>query len=239
MRLLITRPLEDAQTFALLLRAEGHDPIVAPMMEVRFHQGPQIPLKAYQAILVTSANGVRALAKRTDKRDIPVYAVGPQTAEAAQNAGFATVRNAEGDAIALADAVTGWTTPDAGALLHAAGAETAGRLRQNLQARGFTVESPVLYDAVPVTSLPEAAVNSLADGTLDGVLLFSPRSAKTFTGLVAESKLDQACARLTAYCISAATVSALGTMAFDHVAVAGEPNQNAMLALLPKSASLS
>lgn len=239
MRLLVTRPLEDAITFAALLRADGHEAVIAPVMEVRFHEGPRIPLKGYQAILATSANGVRALARRTDKRDIPVYAVGPQTAEAARAAGFAEVRSAESDANALADRVAEWTRPEKGALLHAAGAETAGRLRQNLQARGFAVESPVLYDAVPAAALPAEAASALQTGGLDGVLLFSPRSAKTFATLVAEAKLEAACAPVTAYCISAATVSALGTLAFARVVVAGEPNQNAMLALLPKPAVVS
>ena len=232
MRLLITRPREDADTFAVLLRARGHAPVVAPVMEVRLHDGPALALTSVQAVLATSANGIRALARRTERRTVAVYAVGPQTAEAAKSAGFKTVNNAEGDSTALVEFVAERADPAKGSLLHAAGAETAGRLRQALQAKGFTVETEVLYDAVPVSAMPDNAKQALKEGALDGVLLFSPRSAKTFATLTAEAELQHSCAALQAFCISAATAAALAPLTFARVAVAGAPNQDEMLALL-------
>ena len=233
MRLLITRPSEDADAFAKLLRARGHVPVVAPTMDVRLHDGPEIALTNVQAVLATSANGIRALARRTKHRSIPVYAVGPQTAEAAKSAGFKAVHNSEGDSTALVEFVAERADSVKGSLFHAAGAETAGRLRQGLQAKGFTVESEVLYDAVPLSTLPDAAKQALQIGALDGVLLFSPRSAKTFATLTVEAELLGACAALEAFCISAATAAALTPLTFARVAVAGVPNQEGMLALLP------
>jgi uroporphyrinogen-III synthase len=164
---------------------------------------------------------------------VPVYAVGPQTAEAARGAGFKSVHSAEGDSAMLVEFVAARVDPAKGPLLHAAGAETAGRLRQALQAKGFTVETIVLYDALPVAALPENALQALQKGTLGGVLLFSPRSAKTFATLTTEAKLAPACERLDAYCISAATAAALTPLTFARVAVAGGPNQDSMIALIP------
>ena len=233
MRLLITRPIDDAVAIAELLRARGHVPIVAPLMDVQFRDGPEITLDSVQTLLATSANGVRAIARRTLRRDVPIYAVGPQTAEAARSAGFKTVHSAEGDSMALVEFVSARVDPAKGTLLHAAGAETAGRLRQALQAKGFTVETTVLYDATPVAVLPENARATLQDGTLNGVLLFSPRSAKTFAALTTDAKLAAACEKLDAYCISAATAAALTPLTFARVAVAGAPNQDAMLELIP------
>src|SRR5437868_13477440 len=97
MRLLVTRPQEDAESFAALLRNRGHLPIVAPLMEVHFLPGAPIAFDRVQAVLATSANGVRAIAGRSSRRDIALYAVGPQTAEAARQAGFPIVISAEGD----------------------------------------------------------------------------------------------------------------------------------------------
>jgi uroporphyrinogen-III synthase len=233
MRLLVTRPHEDAVSFAELLRARGHIPIVAPIMDVRPHDGPPIALEGVQALLATSANGVRALALRTRKRNVALYAVGPQTAEAAKSAGFKTVHSAEGDSTALVEFVADRADPAKGLLLHAAGAETAGRLRQALQAKGFKVETMVLYDAVPASELPDTAKDALRDGSLDGALLFSPRSAKTFATLTTEAKLEASCGRLDAFCISPATAAALSPLSFARVSVAGAPNQDAMLALIP------
>ena len=233
MRLLITRPHEDAVAIAEILRARGHVPVIAPLMTVQVREGPEIALDEVQAVLATSANGVHALSRRSSERNVPVYGVGPQTAEAARSAGFKTVHSAEGDSTALVEFVTAHVDPANGLLLHAAGAETAGRLRHALQAQGFTVETIVLYDAVPVAALPENALAALQDGTLGGVLLFSPRSAKIFATLTSEAKLAPACEKLDAYCISAATAAALNPLTFARVAVAGGPNQDAMIALIP------
>ena len=232
MRLLITRPEEDAVALAATLKDLGHSTLVAPLMDVHIFDGPPLALGGMQAVLATSANGVRAFAKRSEKRDLPIYAVGPQTAEAASKCGFQFVYSAEGDAAILAEAVASWAKPENGALLHAAGAETTGGMRQALQAKGFAVTVEILYEAAPIVKLPEKLEQALRDNALDGVLLFSPRSAKVFTNLVTEAGLGEACARLSCYCISAATAAALGALAFARVSVAGAPNQEAMLALL-------
>lgn len=232
MRLLITRPKEDAVALAAALKALGHSALIAPLMELRIHEGPSLALDGVQAVIATSTNGVRALAERSERRDVEIYAVGPGTAEAARRLGFKRVRAAEGDATALIDEVVTWAKPDKGMLFHAAGAETAGRLQQGLQAHGFTVSANVLYEAAAVAKLPEAAEAALRNNELDGVLLFSPRSAKLFASLVGEAGATEFCARLACYCISAATAGALGGLSFAQVQVAGAPNQEAMLALL-------
>src|ERR1700744_4899425 len=111
MRILITRPRDDAVPFARMLAERGHDAVIAPLLEIRFPDGAEISLDGVQAILATSANGVRAIARRTQRRDVALFAVGPQTAEAAQHLGFATVRNANGDGAALARAAGEWASP--------------------------------------------------------------------------------------------------------------------------------
>jgi uroporphyrinogen-III synthase len=233
MRLLITRPREAATSIAEELAARGHTALVAPVMEIRLREGEPLELEGVQAILATSANGIRAMARRSERRDLPVYAVGPQTSEAAREAGFENVLSADGDAAALVEKVATELDPETGALLHAAGAETAGRLAETLKAKKFKVEREVLYDAVPLTELSDDAERALRENQLDGVLLFSPRTAKIFCNLVAAAGLEESCAPLTAFCISAATAAALGSLEFTRVAVAGHPNQEAMLALIP------
>lgn len=232
MRLLVTRPENDATAFAQILSRHGHEAILAPLMEIRSHPGPEVSLAGVQAVLATSANGIRALAARTSRRDIAVYAVGPQTSEAADNAGFAPVHNAEGNSQALVEFVTRHANPQAGALLHAAGEETAGAVREDLTARGFQVETLVLYGAYPAASLPPEAVRALTESAANGVMLFSPKSAGIFASLVTSAGLAPRCASITAYCISAATAAALAPVTFGHVAIAATPNQDAMLALL-------
>ncbi len=214
---------------AALLRARGHDPLVAPLLRVRFHDGHALHLEGVQAILATSANGVRAFARRTSRRDFPVFAVGSQTAEAARDAGFTEIRNADGNAETLGAAVRGWAKPQDGTLLHAAGAQAEGRLAGLLRSAGFSVRTEVLYDVPAAEDFPNAARAALEAGALDAVLLYSARSAEAFAACAAKAGLQAACARLLACCISEAAAKPLAGLAFKAVRIAARPNQSALL----------
>ncbi|HSZ73389.1 MAG TPA: uroporphyrinogen-III synthase [Rhizomicrobium sp.] len=228
MRVLVTRPLEDAKETARLLEAMGHEGIIAPLLEIRFHDGLPVSLEGVQAILATSANGVRALARRTNERSVPVFCVGPQTAEAAKAASFAHIKSAGGDVKALAEAISQWASPDAGALLHAAGQETEGKLESDLARAGFSVRRETLYEAVASVQLPEAVINALGTSNLDAMFFFSPRSAKVFCQCVERAGLAAQTTSLTACCISKNTADAL-SLSFRKVHIALQPNQSALL----------
>jgi len=232
MRVLLTRPQEDAEKFAERLRERGHQTLSAPLLSVRFHDGPPLALDGVQGVLVTSANGVRALARRAERRDLPVFAVGPQTAREALSAGFARVENARGDVVALAEALPRWACAEAGALLHATGAEGTGRLASLLAAKGYVVNTAILYDVVAASTLPEPAARALREGSLDAALFFSPRSAKVFKDYISNAGLSKICARLIAVCISQAAASALLPLSFAEIRVAAAPSQAGMLGCL-------
>jgi uroporphyrinogen-III synthase len=207
----------------------GHQALLAPLLEPRFHDGPELALSDIQAILLTSANGVRALARRTSRRDLPVFAVGPQTAEEARKAGFTTVKNADGDARALARATTRWAQ-QSDVLLHVCGEDALGTLADDLSARGFQVRRCVLYAIMPAQALPPEAEAALRERQLDGAMFFSPKSARLFCALADGLPTES----LTAFCISPVTAQALSPSAFARLAVAEKPNQDALLALLDR-----
>lgn len=232
MRILVTRPKADAEETAAKLRARGHTVLVAPLLEIRFADGPEISLDGIQAVLATSSHGVQALARRTRRRDVPLFAVGAQTARVARNAGFETVKNANGDAQALAAAVVDWAKPAAGALLHAAGALTEGRLAPSLRAAGYEIRTSVVYEAVAVDDLPAEALTALSLGELDVTLVFSPRSARIFSACAIKAGLARSCAALTAVCISQAAADGLAPLALRSVHVASTPSEEAVLALV-------
>ena len=76
-----------------------------------------------------------------------------------------------------------------GALFHAAGSAIAGDLSGRLEAAGFTVRRAVLYRAEPATALTQPTRAALAARAIDMVVLFSPRTAKTFSALLREAGL--------------------------------------------------
>ncbi len=236
MRVLVTRPRPDAEAFAEALAAGGHEALIEPLLEITLAEPSALPqeLDAFQALLVTSANGLRAFAALTERRDLPVLAVGPASAEAATAAGFARVESAEGDVGDLVRLVRARLSPEDGVLLHAAGTALAGDLKGELEAAGFTVTRAVLYTAEAADRLSDAARAALRDGELGAVALFSPRTAETFVALLREAGLAEASGSLRALCLSAAVAAKLEAQDWAALEVAARPETEALLALLDR-----
>jgi uroporphyrinogen-III synthase len=232
MHVLVTRPLEDGRTTAARLKAMGHCAVLAPLLEIHYRDGAPIDLDRVQAIAITSANGVRALARRTADRTVPLFAVGAQSAQAAREAGFVRVTSADGDASALADRIAQTLDPEAGIVFHAAGSRTGGALSGRLQARGFSLRSEILYDAVAAPALPADADTALREDGLDAALFYSPRTARIFCSCVKAAHLVQACRSLIAICISPAAACACAALPFAAVRAAAQPNEDRLLGLL-------
>jgi uroporphyrinogen-III synthase len=228
MRVLVTRPLEDGTETARQLAARGHEAILAPLLVTRFFDGPEIGLGDAQAILATSANGIRALARRCSRRDLPVFAVGPQTAAEAKKLGFAVVKSADGDVRALADATRGWAAPEGGALLHVVGEGNDGKLAASLA--GFSVRREMLYGVTSVETMPAEAETALRNGAVEAALFFSPRSAGVFRDLALKAGL--ALDNVLAAAISQAAAAALAPLVFETVRIAVRPDQDHLLKLL-------
>lgn len=235
MRLLLTRPREDAEPLAAELRRAGHEVLIEPMLEIRPLPDARLDLGGVQAALLTSANGARALAAATARRDLPVCAVGDATARAARSAGFADVASADGDVGALAALVRARLDPAAGRLLHVAGSAVAGDLSGALADAGFAVDRAVLYEARKAAALSPACRAALKDGRLDAALFFSPRSAAAFVRLADTAGLAGACRRLSALCLSRAVADAAGVVPWRGISVAIRPTQADLLDLLRES----
>jgi uroporphyrinogen-III synthase len=232
MRVMVTRPASDAHGTAARLIALGHTPLVAPLLAIEFLDGADVSLDGVQAVLATSSNGVRALARRTTRRDVDLFVVGHQTAATASEAGFVSVHSADGDAAMLTSAVRQALAPGRGQLLHVTGAEAEGNLARALTGAGFDVRTAVLYRANAEPRLPEEARDALRDGGLDAVLHFSSRSARIFCDLVRAAALEPACEGLLMVCISRTAAGPLATLKCRELRIAPAPNQDALLECL-------
>lgn len=232
--LLVTRPAEDGEATAQKLRARGYDPILSPLLTITVLADAPLPdLTGYHGLIVTSANGVRALAERTGRRGDLILAVGDHTAAKARTLGFTQVESASGDAVVLVNYVRDRLDPEDGKLLHVRGETIAVDPVPLLEGAGFTVDSCSLYRADPSEGLSATAITALAAGTVAGVLLYSPRSAKLFEAALTGALPPGTAGGLTAYCLSPAVAKAL-SLPYRAVAVAPHPLGEALLGLLPK-----
>ena len=231
-RILITRPREDAEPLATLLAGHGIESMIEPLMRAEILPGEALDLDGVQALIATSANGVRAFASRDPRRCLPVCAVGDATARAARAEGFAEVASAAGEVEALAEMIIGGHDPANGAFLHVAGTVSAGDLGGRLQARGFAYRRAVLYEMRVADALSAPAREALAARMLSGAVLYSPRTAALFADLVDAHGLATACASLRAYCLSSAVAERVARLPFAARIIAARPDQPAMLAAI-------
>lgn len=212
MMLIVTRPRRDADALAHKLEALGHEVCLSPLLTIVATPGARIPPAGYQAVLITSANGARALANHEARSRIvalPAITVGSQSAEVARQAGFAEVHQTGGNVAALTRHVVGALSPRDGPLLYLSGEETSGDLVGGLGARGFTVDRVVLYGARPASHLAPAAMAAIGSGRAGGVLLYSPRTAALWVKCIAADNLVPYMGALVHYCLSPQVAAAL------------------------------
>jgi uroporphyrinogen-III synthase len=228
MRVLITRPEREATALATALAQRGHAPVIAPLFTLQvLHPPPDFAatLATSQAVLLTSANGARALAEASEQRSKPVFAVGDTTAATAEGLGFTSVVSASGDAAALGVLVREKLDPAQGPLVHVCGVDIAG----DLGAEGFEVRRIALYEAREATALPASAAAALQARALDAATFFSPRASAVFARLAEQAGLADACRPLTAVAISPAAAEPLKALPFQNVRIAARPTRQAML----------
>ena len=238
MAILVTRPLPDGETTAGALRTRGFEVVLAPMLRfepVAFHDDGD----AYGAVVVTSANALRAIAPRlpgSPLLKLPLFAVGDHTADAARGCGFANVISAKSDADGLRERVLASVKAKAlkktSPLLYLAGADLARDLPGELGERGFTVVTQTTYRMVAVPSLPDEARRAFAANEVNAVLHYSRRSARAFLEAVRAAGVEISALSLPQGCLSAAIATVLRDAGAARVFVASAPDEGALLVAL-------
>jgi uroporphyrinogen-III synthase len=234
-RLLVTRPLPDAERTAAALRTNGHAVTIAPLLHIETLADAELGAGPWAAILVTSANTARAIAghKRiAELRALPVLAVGERSAAAMRSAGFTHLSSAEGAASDLTRSVAE-RLKHGEPLLYLAGADRSADIAADLAAQNFLVRTVVVYRAIQADVLPEAAAEALKGG-IGGVVHFSRRSAEAYVNVTRSAGLSEPAVKKPAhFCLSAKVAEPLVKAGAGDIRIAQEPTEPALLALIP------
>jgi len=245
MHLLVTRPHPDADDLITQLEHAGHKVSNFPLLKIKFLEPVPLPMTPPQAVLITSANGARALANHPQMASLAnalAITVGPASAAAASQAGFKPITQTErGDVIGLIDYVRKNLRPQDGPLLYASGTKTSGDLVRELQKSNFQVDRAILYDAVPAAKLPEEICQKIEQKTIDGVLLFSPRTAKRWLSLTKACISSAKLAKLQHYCLSknVANIIDQGVGSSCDIIICKKPDTTGMLNAIISNAGMS
>jgi len=238
LKVLVTRTEAASRALAERLRERGHEAVLAPLLSIA--EEPEAEeqlsraLEGAQAVLFTSAAGVRAFAALNPRRDLPALCVGDTTATAAREAGFVAVESAHGNVESLARLAIARLQPGKGPLVHASAKQVAGDLGASLDPWGFTLRRAVLYRARPAATLAPETVQAIRSGGIDAALFFSPRASLTFVRLARAAGVAAECSRLAAVAFSAAVAAPLGAFPWRAVIAAQEPTEASLLQALDR-----
>jgi uroporphyrinogen-III synthase len=233
MRLLVTRPEPDNERTAAALRAQGHEVLLAPLLRIETVPDADLGAGPFAAILLTSANGARAIAahrRRGELIALPVLAVGRSSAEAAHAAGFADVASADGDARDLMRLAAARFEGSPLPLLYPAGEDRSRELAGELP--GVAVRTVVVFRAAMADGFPSVVRAALDEGRIDGVLHFSRRSVEGYIACARDVR--ERALKPVHYCISERAAGPLRDAGAASVQVASRPDETSLLGLVPR-----
>ena len=227
---------------AAALTARGIEPVIEPLISIRFaDDGTELLaplLDGAQAVLFTSANGVRAFAAATDAARPSRLRGRRRHGRGGARGGLRRCRERRrrrrrsrgaGAASASSPRAARSSTPTASAV--------AGDLAGALAEAGFTLRRAVLYEAVPAERISDATAALIASGEVELALFFSPRTAAHFVRLAVAAGLDGACRKMSAVALSPAVAARLEPLAWRAVHVAEAPTLTALLAAADRAAA--
>nr|WP_321442793.1 uroporphyrinogen-III synthase [uncultured Cohaesibacter sp.] len=234
MRILVTRPALDQDQTCKALRALGIEPLSAPVM-VAEALDFSLPEQSWQAVVVTSRNGLRMLerAQVAQLGQRPLYCVGTKTESLARALGFQTIEMRAPDLADLTPALVSRLAPQGGPILYLTGRHRTGSLKDTLEAAGLSVAQVETYVMVASKALPDDICDAIGQGAIDGVLLYSKRSSQLFLSIAREHGLEAKLGGLTFYCLSPAIATLIEDAGYPLV-VADAPNEKSLLASLKK-----
>jgi uroporphyrinogen-III synthase len=230
-RVLVTRPEPGALRTAGLLEAQGFQPILLPLTQtvaltVEPDRGNAV------AVAVTSANAVRHAPKAlvAALAALPCHAVGKRTAEACRAAGFSSVSEGPGDAAALAEAIAGDLAGKA--LVYLCGRVRFPSFEARLAAAGVRVDPIETYDTDEIDYDDADVLARLSNQPAEAVLLYSAKASAALAKLIARPALSHLFEATEFLALSARVAAPLDGVGGRNIAIASQPNEEALLQLL-------
>jgi uroporphyrinogen-III synthase len=208
-RVLVLRPEPGAGATVKGARERGLDVVAVPLFEIEPIAWEAPEPGGFDGLLLTSANAVRHGGDELQNlRGLKVYAVGEATADAAREAGFDIAATGN----AGVDRLLGSIAPNL-KLLHLCGRDR----------RDIAVATPRI-SAIPVYAADAIEKPDLSEANGSVALIHSPRAGQRFAELIRDRE------SIAIAAISPAAADSVGER-WEAVETAGEPNDDALLAL--------
>jgi uroporphyrinogen-III synthase len=223
-RVWVTRAQPQAAATAERLVQRGHEPVVQPLIETRIVPVALEGLAGAGALAFTSQTAIDAALSHgivPALADLPVFAVGDATAEAAHLAGFKQVHSAAGTVTDLAALILSIPPSWQGDLVHLSARQPAGDLTGLLEKAGCTARRLTLYETI------DAAKGEVPVG-VEAILIHSAKAARRAAAMISPHEAQNMCL----FGLSEAALTPLNAIKFRQRAVAPIANEASILSLL-------
>ena len=217
MKLLIVRALPAAERTAELVTSAGITPLVMPLFEIAPNDWAVPNPAEFDGLLITSANAVRHSAEKLSRlAELPVFAVGNQTAEQARSKGLQVKIEGAADKAEITKLAR---LAGAQRLLWLSGAQTTAQTADD----DIIAQQIIVYESRRLPASPDFPKLVLSS---DAILLHSPRMARHFRSLCDQFGVDPS--RISIAALSSNVAIAAGE-GWHAVTVAKTPNDADLL----------
>jgi uroporphyrinogen-III synthase len=244
----ITRAAAQSEQLAQELSARGAIPIVLPLVAFADPEdfGPLdaaiAGVEQFEWMILTSAQAVRALTRRSEALKRPlnpkgskmrIACVGPVTAEVARGAGLAVDHVARThNGVALAEELGSILQGRTVMLPRSDGANPD--LPGALKRYGASVTEVIAYRTIRPTELERQSLRAIAKGEADAILFFSPSAVQHFVELFGPEEARGLQEKLAITAIGPVTANALRDAGVERTVVAADTSAAAVSEALEK-----
>lgn len=220
-RVLITRPIEEAEDIRQDLMNKNYDVFCEPLLVSHIHDNKIEDVESFEGIIFTSRNGVRAFCQNCENRELPIYCVGDATSSLATESGLKNVQSAGGAAIDLRKII-----PRDKRLLYVRGED----ITQEIEADYIT---PYIgYHADKKEEFSDEVKLIIEENGFSHVLFFSKRTADAFVENIQKYEIERGLTHTKALCLGTSMVKSVSVLLWAGVEVAKQPDKHSLMALL-------
>lgn len=181
MTILITRPKNQAQYVAQILKKQGHDFLIDSLIEIQtIQKNPNLNFNHWTHFVITSANAIEYISQlKLDKNKV-FFTVGDKSREEIEKIGFKNVVNAQNCAISLRDLMVGELNHKTDKILYFRGDVVSYDLEKFFRDKDFDFHSVISYKSHESSALKQQTLAKFKSKKITKILIYSQRTAEIF-----------------------------------------------------------
>lgn len=219
MKILITRPINEATALAAKLEKLGHSTIIEPLMKIEILEASNFDdFIQYDAIIISSKNAIRAISKAP--KSLKLIIVGKESTKFAKSNGFINSTYGGANITELKKNLNNYHN-----LLYLTGSD----ITDNLNTIKAKITRQVVYRTEPIHTISANFLNFIKDPQAKIILFFSTITSQIFKNIINDHQLNSYCGNIIALTLSTKIAHNLRDIGFRKCYMAQEPNLNSII----------